>query len=65
MCARFYRPPEVILNQDQYNGQIDIWSLGCILGEMCLKNSQENLKIGNANVLFNGTSCFPLSPGNE
>ena len=31
-----YRAPEVMLS-NQYNGHaVDIWSLGCILGEMCL-----------------------------
>ena len=41
-----------------------MWSLGCILGEMCLKNKPDN-KEGSVNLLFNGTSCFPLSPCNE
>jgi serine/threonine protein kinase len=34
MCARWYRPPEIILNQDSYDYLIDIWSLGCIFAEM-------------------------------
>ena len=30
----WYRPPEILLGQTQYDTAIDIWSIGCILGEM-------------------------------
>ncbi|CAI4736715.1 CPA_1a_G0048310.mRNA.1.CDS.1 [Saccharomyces cerevisiae] len=33
-CSRFYRAPELLLNSKDYTTQIDIWSLGCIIGEM-------------------------------
>ncbi|CAI4050770.1 hypothetical protein SKDZ_15G0300 [Saccharomyces kudriavzevii ZP591] len=33
-CSRFYRAPELLLNLKNYTTQIDIWSLGCIIGEM-------------------------------
>ena len=32
--TRYYRAPEVVLNLD-YDSKIDIWSLGCVLYEMC------------------------------
>ena len=30
-----YRAPEVILSQGNYDHQIDMWSIGCILFELC------------------------------
>merc|ERR1711977_388701 len=30
----FYRAPEILLGSQNYTFTIDIWSLGCILGEM-------------------------------
>jgi len=32
--SRWFRAPEVALILPDYNKSIDIWSLGCILGEM-------------------------------
>lgn len=62
VVSRWYRAPEVILIEKNYNNKIDIWSAGCIAAEL-----QEMLKENNENYLcrgplFPGTSCFPLSP---
>ena len=59
MCARWYRPPEINLNQDTYDYLIDIWSLGCIFAEMA-----SNEKLATSKILFPGSSCYPLSPCN-
>ena len=32
--SRWYRAPEIILIDHNYNKSIDIWSIGCILAEM-------------------------------
>jgi serine/threonine protein kinase len=40
----FYRAPEVLMKFKEYSMSIDIWSLGCVLGEMFLGNS---LFVGN------------------
>ncbi|KAJ1352854.1 hypothetical protein KIN20_009337 [Parelaphostrongylus tenuis] len=32
--TRFYRPPELLLGAEYYNWTVDIWSAGCVLGEM-------------------------------
>eukprot|EP00915_Cephaloidophora_sp_WS-2016_P005382 GHVH01007111.1.p1 GENE.GHVH01007111.1~~GHVH01007111.1.p1 ORF type:complete len:579 (-),score=74.64 GHVH01007111.1:261-1997(-) len=32
----WYRPPEILLGECVYGSEIDIWSLGCILGELLL-----------------------------
>jgi mitogen-activated protein kinase 1/3 len=62
VVTRWYRAPELILLEKEYNKEIDIWSLGCVFAEM--------LSLVKANVshyiergaLFPGMSCFPLSP---
>lgn len=30
----WYRAPELLLGQREYSTHIDVWSLGCILGEL-------------------------------
>lgn len=44
----WYRPPDILLGNEQYNSMIDIWSIGCIFAEMVTgkplfkgKNEQE------------------------
>jgi len=34
VATRWYRAPEVMLNAKGYTKALDIWSVGCILGEM-------------------------------
>jgi glycogen synthase kinase 3 beta len=34
ICSRFYRAPELIFGVQYYSTKIDIWSLGCVIGEM-------------------------------
>ena len=36
IATRWYRAPEVVLGSNEYGFPIDIWSIGCILGEMAL-----------------------------
>lgn len=47
MATRWYRSPEILLGAKHYTKGVDMWSLGCILGEMLL---------GRA--LFPGSSTF-------
>jgi len=57
--TRWYRAPEVILNQ-AYDEKLDIWSAGCILYEMlhALSSSNSSARLP----LFQGGSCYPMSP---
>jgi len=32
----WYRPPEVLLGSRKYSGEIDMWSVGCIMAELLL-----------------------------
>lgn len=34
ICSRFYRAPELVCGAIKYTNAIDIWSLGCVLGEL-------------------------------
>ena len=34
ICSRCYRAPELIFGATDYNSQIDVWSLGCVIVEM-------------------------------
>jgi len=64
IVSRWYRPPEVILVEKNYNSAVDIWSTGCILSEMisCTEQYKANGVNPQDRFLFTGTSCFPLSP---
>uniref|UniRef100_A0A671YPU0 mitogen-activated protein kinase n=1 Tax=Sparus aurata TaxID=8175 RepID=A0A671YPU0_SPAAU len=52
VATRWYRAPEIMLNWMHYNQNVDIWSVGCIMGEL-LKGK----------VLFPGTDCILYQPG--
>ncbi|ETO29772.1 mitogen-activated protein kinase 2, partial [Reticulomyxa filosa] len=63
VVTRWYRPPEVILLQQkkEYLSAVDMWSVGCILGEL-FQMQQENLNDPSSRFpIFPGESCFPLS----
>ncbi|KAK2886892.1 hypothetical protein QQF64_014198 [Cirrhinus molitorella] len=47
VATRWYRAPEILLGSNRYTKGVDMWSIGCILGEMLL---------GKA--LFPGTSTI-------
>jgi casein kinase II subunit alpha len=34
VASRFYKPPELLLNNTRYDYSLDIWSLGCIFAAM-------------------------------
>ncbi|KAI9511619.1 Pkinase-domain-containing protein [Russula earlei] len=38
VVTRWYRPPELLLGARNYGGEIDIWGVGCVLGEMFLRH---------------------------
>jgi serine/threonine protein kinase len=37
VATRWYRAPELLLAAREYNGKVDVWSVGCILGELLLR----------------------------
>lgn len=34
VSTRWYRAPELIILERKYSNAIDIWSVGCIMGEL-------------------------------
>lgn len=36
VATRWYRAPEILLGSQKYTKSVDMWSVGCILGEMIL-----------------------------
>jgi mitogen-activated protein kinase 1/3 len=62
VVTRWYRAPELILLEENYTEAIDVWSVGCIFGEL-LGMMKENVPFPtDRGPLFPGSSCFPLSP---
>ena len=64
IASRWYRAPEIILTEQHYDLKVDMWSMGCVLGELVNYTDQYQVNGVTAKdrVLFPGTSCFPLSP---
>jgi len=61
--SRWYRAPEVILDHPDYSFPIDIWSIGCTLGEMIrFTQDYRDESFDHKRFLFPGKSCFPMSP---
>jgi mitogen-activated protein kinase 1/3 len=60
--SRWYRAPEISIIEKQYDQASDIWSLGCILYELMKLVEDISPNPEGRNVLFQGDSCFPLSP---
>lgn len=36
ICSRYYRAPELIFGATEYSTAIDMWSTGCVMGELLL-----------------------------
>eukprot|EP00759_Apiculatamorpha_spiralis_P051405 PhF_6_TR5217/c0_g1_i1/m.7527 len=37
VVTRWYRPPELLVREPHYAAPVDVWSFGCVLGEMFLR----------------------------
>jgi len=67
VVSRWYRPPEVILFEKNYNPSIDLWSAGCIISELISQTDQyrkAGVKASDRH-LFPGKACYPLSPSEK
>lgn len=64
VVTRWYRAPELILLEKSYGKPIDIWSMGCIIGELCGMIEENTPYYTYRGPLLRGNSCYPLSPKN-
>ena len=62
VVTRWYRAPELILLEREYTKSIDVWSLGCVIAELCGMLKENAPTYMDRSPLFPGSSCFPLSP---
>ncbi|KAH3915824.1 hypothetical protein HBI56_041430 [Parastagonospora nodorum] len=38
VITRFYRPPELFYGAQHYGGAVDMWSVGCVIAELTIRN---------------------------
>lgn len=62
VATKAYQAPELILLEKNYGKPIDIWSVGCILGELCSMINGNTPPSLTRQPLIRGESCYPLSP---
>lgn len=62
VVTRWYRAPELILIEKNYDAKIDVWSVGCIYAELLGMLKEHAPTFLDRGPLFPGTSCFPQSP---
>lgn len=62
VVTRWYRPPEIILMNEDYNYAVDIWSVGCIFAELMSMMKENFPDFTDRMPLFPGKGCYPLSP---
>jgi mitogen-activated protein kinase 1/3 len=60
--SRWYRAPEISILENKYDSASDMWSFGCCIYELNKMLSKNPSNEKKSNVLFPGTSCYPLSP---
>lgn len=65
VTTRWYRAPEVILLEKNYTKSIDVWSMGCIISELCSMQRENLYSFLDRSPLFPGESCYPLSPADR
>jgi len=40
VCTLWYRSPDILLGYKHYNFELDVWSIGCIIGELMNKSNR-------------------------
>lgn len=54
VVTRWYRPPELLLGERKYTTSVDMWGIGCVLGEMYKKRPilEGASDLDQANIIF-------------
>jgi serine/threonine protein kinase len=63
MCSLYYRAPELLLGATDYDFSIDVWSQGCVFGELLIGSplfpGQDQLfKINQVSYILNYEQIF-------
>jgi len=58
----WYRPPELLLGEERYGPSIDVWSCGCILGELFVKKPLFQANEEFAQLMVISRMCGTPSP---
>ena len=56
VATRTYRAPEIILRSKTYGPEMDMWSVGCLFGDLL-----QMQQAGKRTVLFPSQSCYPFT----
>ncbi|XP_069359304.1 cyclin-dependent kinase 12 isoform X2 [Maniola hyperantus] len=59
----WYRPPELLLGEERYGPAVDVWSMGCILGELFLKHPLFQANIEMMQLEMISRVCGTPAPG--
>ncbi|XP_050351183.1 cyclin-dependent kinase 12 isoform X4 [Nymphalis io] len=59
----WYRPPELLLGEERYGPAVDVWSMGCILGELFLKHPLFQANIEMMQLEMISRVCGTPTPG--
>ncbi len=62
VTSRWYRAPEIIIQQETYGPEVDVWAMGCIFAELLsiMKGTVSNPN--KRRPLFPGKSCLGFTP---
>lgn len=61
VATRWYRAPEILLGSTKYSKAVDLWSIGCILGELLGGQVQQiflQTIESNLYMLLQNSRCF-------
>ena len=56
-CTMWYRAPELLFGATEYGGAMDVWSIGCVFGELCWRRP---LFAGEENVIAQLARIFAV-----
>ncbi|XP_028159844.1 cyclin-dependent kinase 12-like isoform X1 [Ostrinia furnacalis] len=59
----WYRPPELLLGEERYGPAVDVWSMGCILGELFLKHPLFQANVEMMQLEMISRVCGTPAPG--
>jgi mitogen-activated protein kinase 1/3 len=65
VVTRWYRSPELILMEKEYDYGVDVWAVGCVVAEILKLIKPDTRAPKKHSALFPGYCCYPLSPASK